>query len=98
MVKLLVVEDDRQIRKLMSTTLSSNEYSIECACDGGQSEEEYRTEYGIKPVAFEQLGGGIANLSVGGHSARIDGGVFFHKMCVFWNAKIHIFSDMDKKT
>ena len=70
----------------------------DCACDGGQCEEEYRTEYGIKPVAFEQLGGGIANLSVGGHSARIDGGVFFHKMCVFWNAKIHIFSDMDKKT
>ncbi len=34
---ILVVEDDRQIRKLMSTTLSSNEYNIECACDGGQA-------------------------------------------------------------
>ncbi|MCR4589588.1 MAG: response regulator transcription factor [Lachnospiraceae bacterium] len=34
---ILVVEDDRQIRKLMSTTLSSNEYNIECACDGSQA-------------------------------------------------------------
>ena len=52
----------------------------------------------IDAVTFEQLEGGIAYLSVGGHGARIDGGVFFHKMCVFfWNAKIHIFSDMDKK-
>ena len=31
---ILVVEDDRQIRKLMSTTLSANGYNIECAIDG----------------------------------------------------------------
>ncbi len=34
---ILVVEDDRQIRKLMSTTLSANGYSIECTNDGGQA-------------------------------------------------------------
>ena len=34
---ILVVEDDRQIRKLMSTTLSSNGYNIECVNDGGQA-------------------------------------------------------------
>ena len=34
---ILVVEDDRQIRKLMSTTLSANGYNIECAIDGEQA-------------------------------------------------------------
>ena len=34
---ILVVEDDRQIRKLMSTTLSANGYNIECTSDGGQA-------------------------------------------------------------
>ena len=34
---ILVVEDDRQIRKLMSTTLSANGYNIECVSDGGQA-------------------------------------------------------------
>ena len=34
---ILVVEDDRQIRNLMSTTLSANGYNIECANDGGQA-------------------------------------------------------------
>ena len=33
---ILVIEDDRQIRKLMSTTLSANGYNVECASDGGQ--------------------------------------------------------------
>ncbi len=35
--RILVVEDDRQIRKLMSTTLSANGYNIECAVDGEQA-------------------------------------------------------------
>ena len=34
---ILVVEDDRQIRKLMSTTLSANGYNVECVSDGGQA-------------------------------------------------------------
>lgn len=34
---ILVVEDDRQIRKLMSTTLSANGYNIECRIDGEQA-------------------------------------------------------------
>ena len=34
---ILVVEDDRQIRKLMSTTLSANGYNVECAIDGEQA-------------------------------------------------------------
>ena len=34
---ILVVEDDRQIRKLMSTTLSANGYNIDCAIDGEQA-------------------------------------------------------------
>ena len=34
---ILVVEDDRQIRKLLSTTLSANGYNIECAIDGEQA-------------------------------------------------------------
>ena len=34
---ILVVEDDRQIRKLVSTTLSANGYNIECAIDGEQA-------------------------------------------------------------
>ena len=34
---ILVVEDDRQISKLMSTTLSANGYNIECVSDGRQS-------------------------------------------------------------
>ena len=34
---IIVVEDDRQIRKLMSTTLSANGYNIECVSDGGQA-------------------------------------------------------------
>ena len=34
---ILVVEDDRQIRKLMSTTLSANGYNIECGIDGEQA-------------------------------------------------------------
>ena len=34
---ILVVEDDHQIRKLMSTTLSANGYNTECAIDGEQA-------------------------------------------------------------
>ena len=34
---ILVVEDDIQIRKLMSTTLSSNGYNVECAVNGEQA-------------------------------------------------------------
>ena len=34
---IMVVEDDRQIRKLMSTTLSANGYNVECAIDGEQA-------------------------------------------------------------
>ena len=34
---ILVVEDDRQIRKLMSTTLSANGYNVECVIDGEQA-------------------------------------------------------------
>ena len=34
---IIVVEDDRQIRKLMSTTLSANGYNVECVSDGGQA-------------------------------------------------------------
>ena len=34
---IIVVEDDRQIRKLMQTTLSANGYNVECVCDGGQA-------------------------------------------------------------
>ena len=34
---IIVVEDDRQIRKLMQTTLSANGYNIECVSDGGQA-------------------------------------------------------------
>lgn len=34
---ILVVEDDIQIRKLMSTTLSSNGYTVECAVNGEQA-------------------------------------------------------------
>lgn len=34
---ILVVEDDIQIRKLMSTTLSSNGYAVECAVNGEQA-------------------------------------------------------------
>ncbi|MBR4143923.1 MAG: response regulator transcription factor [Lachnospiraceae bacterium] len=34
---IIVVEDDRQIRKLMQTTLSANGYNVECVSDGGQA-------------------------------------------------------------
>ena len=34
---IIVVEDDRQIRKLMQTTLSANGYNVECVCDGKQA-------------------------------------------------------------
>ncbi|MBR4777885.1 MAG: response regulator transcription factor [Lachnospiraceae bacterium] len=34
---IIVVEDDRQIRKLMQTTLSANGYNVECVCDGEQA-------------------------------------------------------------